>query len=178
MEAAFEELYRKYRDRVFNLACRVLNDRGQAADATQETFLTLMRKARRFNFRSAFTSWLYRVTVNQCLDHRRRRSWRKSISLSVPEVAARAETEDSRSDTPEMPEDAAARAEFAAEVRAAIARLNPKLSVVVILRYTEGLGYEEIAGTLGLPLGTVKSRLSRAHAALEEDLGSKLDQYL
>ena len=70
----------------------------------------------------------------------------------------------------------ARRSELAREVGQAISRLNPRLSVVVVLRYLEGLGYEEIAEILELPLGTVKSRLNRAHAALEQDLGPRLDQ--
>ena len=67
-ESAFTELYEKYKRRVYATACRILHDRNLAADATQAAFLTILRKADRFDFRSAFSSWIYRVTVNQCID--------------------------------------------------------------------------------------------------------------
>lgn len=172
---AFGLLYDKYEQRVYATALRVLGDSALAADATQLTFLTVLRKARKFDFRSAFSSWLYRVAVNRCIDLRRKRSRHHSVSMSEPEVEAIAAGGDRRSSQNPGPEEHARRAELVEEVGRAISRLNPRLSVVVVLRYLEGLGYEEIAEILELPLGTVKSRLNRAHAALEQDLGPRLD---
>jgi len=177
-EAAFDALFRKHQDRVYNTAYRVMGERALAADVTQEVFITIFSKARRFDFRAAFTSWLYRVTVNLCIDMKRKRSRRKSLSLSEPEVAGWAEGVVRTPNATPTPETAARRKELGEMIAKAIIELNPRLASVVVLRYTEGLGYEEIAEVLEVPLGTVKSRLNRAHAALEADLGPKLDDYL
>jgi RNA polymerase sigma-70 factor (ECF subfamily) len=171
--AAFDELFRRHRETVFNLSVRVLGDRSHAADVTQETFLTVLRKAGRFDFRAAFSSWLYRITVNRCIDLKRKLSKHPTASLSVPEVRVHAEGAGDSVD----PGDAASQGELAETVAKEVSRLNPRLSVVVVLRYTEGLGYVEIAEILEVPLGTVKSRLSRAHAALEAALGPRLDDH-
>ena len=176
---ALSEIYEKYNGRVYNTAYRILGDRDLAADVTQETFIAILRKASKFRFRAAFSSWLYRVAVNLCIDTRRKVNRRRPLSLSEPDVESWVEEEDSplRPENP-GPMEIAGRAELHQEMARAIARLNPRLAVVVVLRYVEGLGYEEIAEVLVMPLGTVKSRLNRAHAALEADLGPKLDQYL
>jgi len=178
VHSAFKALYEKHRNNVFNLAYGILHDRSLAADATQEAFLVILRRPRKFDFRSAFSSWLYRVTVNRCIDARRKQGRRRSLSMSEPDVASWAEKEDRRRDLEPGPEEVARQRELAREIREAISRLNPRLAAVVVLRYMEGLGYEEIAEALEMPLGTVKSRLNRAHAALEEALGPKLDEFL
>ena len=176
-ESAFDVLFRKYDNRVFNIACRVLGDRDLAADVTQETFITILKKAGKFDFRAAFSSWMYRITVNRCIDVRRKRSRRNPLSLGDPEVTDWAEGAARNGNREDGPEEAARRKELQAAVGKAVSGLNPRLSSVVVLRYTEGLGYEEIAEILQVPLGTVKSRLNRAHTALEAELGSRLDDY-
>ena len=97
--------------------------------------------------------------------------------MSEPEVASWAEEEDRRRNSTPGPEESSRRRELAQRIRDAISALNPRLAAVVVLRYMEGLGYEEIADVLELPLGTIKSRLNRAHSALEADLGPALDDY-
>jgi len=176
-EDAFDTLFRKYRDRVHNIAYRVTGDRAFAADVTQETFITILRKARRFDFRAAFTTWLYRVTVNLSIDLRRKRFRRPSLSLSEPDVADWVEGETAKPHDLPAPEEAARQKELEEFIAKAISKLNPRLASVVVLRYTEGLGYEEIADILEVPLGTVKSRLNRAHAALEVEIGPVIDDY-
>ena len=173
--AAFRQLYDKYEQRVFSTAIRILGDPALAADATQLTFVSVMKKAGKFKFQSAFSSWLFRVAVNCCIDLKRKRGRHHSLSMNEPEIAMLAEGGDSRRPVNPGPEENARRAELVQEVSNAISRLNPRLSVVVVLRYLEGFGYEEMADILEIPLGTVKSRLNRAHAALEQDLGPRLD---
>jgi RNA polymerase sigma-70 factor (ECF subfamily) len=181
-EAAFASLFQRHGRKSLDLAWRVLGDGGLAADAVQEAFLTVYRKGPRFEARAQFTSWLYRVVLNQSIDMRRRERRHRSVSLSdltratpgadvssSPDLAA-----DPSSPNP-SPETAALRAERARLVRVAIDRLSPKLAAVVVLRYPEGRSYEEIGEILGLPPGTVRSRLNRAHAALREILGDRLD---
>lgn len=174
-DAAFRQLYDKYEQRVFATALRIMGDSALAADATQLAFITVLRKAGKFKFQSAFSSWLYRVAVNCCIDLKRKRARTRSLSMTDPDVAMLADGGDSRRPETPGPEEHARQGELAEEVSKAISRLNPRLSVVVVLRYLEGLGYEEIAEILEMPLGTVKSRLNRAHAALEQDLGPRLD---
>ncbi len=174
-DAAFRQLYDKYEQRVFATALRIMGDSSLAADATQLAFITVLRKARKFKFKSAFSSWLYRVAVNRCIDLKRKHARSRSLSMTEPEVAMLADGGDCRRPENPGPEEHARHGELVREVSKAISRLNPRLSVVVVLRYLEGLGYEEIAEILEMPLGTVKSRLSRAHAALEKDLGPRLD---
>ncbi|MCU0727280.1 MAG: sigma-70 family RNA polymerase sigma factor [Planctomycetes bacterium] len=177
-ESAFDALYRKYRDRVFGIAVRILNDRGLAADATQATFLAVFRKLRQFDFRSAFSSWLFRVTVNQSLDLRRRRANVARVSLDDPAIAATATIRDFRRSEPGDPGEEADRAELTRLIRRALASLRPRHTAVLVLRYMEGFSYDEIAEILDVPVGTVRSRLSRAHVALQEILGHSLDEYL
>lgn len=175
-DAAFEQLYLKYRDRVYSTALHVLCDPSLAADAVQVTFLSVYRNARRFDFRAAFSSWLYRVALNQCIDLTRRRRRIRAVSLAQGEAGGAEILRDARRSEPPDPVDEAGRSELREEIRRAIGRLSPRLSSVVVLRYLEGLSYEEISEILEAPVGTVKSRLNRAHAALEADLGPRLDE--
>jgi RNA polymerase sigma-70 factor (ECF subfamily) len=168
-------LFRKYRDRVFNLSVRILREPHLAADATQATFLNVLRKASKFRFRSAFSSWLYRITVNQCIDIRRKKGRAPKLSLSEPEVGEQVGDQDLRRKGTTTPFDEAMRDELQAAIDRAISELDPRMAAVVVLRYSEGMDYHDIALALDLPLGTVKSRLSRAHAALVDRLGPKLD---
>jgi len=173
-EAAFATLFERHGRKSFDLAWRVLGDAGLAADAVQEAFLTVYRKGPRFEARAQFSSWLYRVVLNQSIDLRRRERRHRAVTLSEPSSATGA-AGDPASPAP-TPEAAARSAERAEMVRFAIDRLSPKLAAVVVLRYPEGLSYEEIGEALGLPPGTVRSRLNRAHAALREILGDRLDE--
>ncbi len=163
-EAAFEELYARYRDRVFNTAYRVVGNASDAADVSQEVFLTIFRKVGEFQFVSRFFTWLYRITVNLAIDKKRR------ASLSPPTVSEGSEgalltgVEDVASEAP----GAWADAEFLeGKVQQSIGRLSPKLRAIVVLRYVEELSYSDIAEVMACSIGTVKSRLNRAHRNLE-----------
>lgn len=177
-EAAFAELYRRHSRSSFRLAFRVLGDEGLAADAVQDAFLTVYRKGGRFEARAQFTSWLFRVVLNRSIDLRRReiRTPRDAggVSAGEDDTSALDPLGTAPSSDPGPPEHARA-AERAEAVRRAIARLSPKLAEVVVLRYPDGMSYEEIGELLDLPPGTVRSRLNRAHAALREILGDDLD---
>jgi RNA polymerase sigma-70 factor (ECF subfamily) len=178
-ESAFALLFQRHGRKSLDLAWRVLGDGGLAADAVQEAFLTVYRKGPRFEARAQFSSWLYRVVLNQSIDMRRRERRHRSASLSEPtrgtDVSSAADLAADPPSAAPSPEASALQAERAALVRVAIDRLSPKLAAVVVLRYPEGLSYDEIGEILGLPPGTVRSRLNRAHAALREILGDRLD---
>ena len=180
LEGAFRDLYEQYKDRVYNVCYRITGNPTDALDAAQETFGILFRKIGEFRFESKFSSWIYRIAVNASIDLKRRASSRWAASLD-----ALREQEDSRHDSrldledrlSESPVGAATRRELEAEIQRAILRLSPKLRAITVLRYVENLSYGEISESLQLSLGTVKSRLARAHQALDRELTPVLDRH-
>ena len=171
--AALGALYDRHHDRVFRTAYKVLGSAADAADVTQEVFLHLADRIRSFRGDASLTSWIYRITVNTAIDARRRQARRPARSLSGGPADADTEVTDSRPGTSGPPEDPALRSqreEREAQVRAALDRLSPKLRSVAVLRYFENLSYDQLAEVLDTSVGTVKSRLNRALAALDEAL--------
>ena len=176
-EAAFAELYRRHSGRAHRLAFRVLGDADHAADAVQEAFVTVYRKGARFEERAQFTSWLFRVVLNRAIDLRRRaRRGPSGLRAGAGGGTDEADPLADAADRGAGPAASARAAERAELVRDAIARLSPKLAEVALLRYPEGLDYQQIGEILNLPPGTVRSRLNRAHAALRTLLGPHLDE--
>jgi len=159
--AAFNDLMRAHEDRVFAICLRLLRDREAALDATQETFITVFRKVDRFAGHSAFSTWLYRVAVNTCYDQARRSGRRATEPL--PEGHDPADT-------------AAATALESVELRpdleAALLRLPAEFRLAVVLCDAEGLSLQTAAEILGVPVGTVKSRVFRGRRLLAEILGN------
>ncbi len=157
--AALEALLRRHHDRIRAVAYRITGNPTDAADATQEALLAVVRGLPRFDGRSSFTTWLYRVTTNACLDELRRRRRRP-----VP-------TDDSS-----IPEPATHSGESVIDTRlitdAAVAALPEDYRLPVVLRDLADLDYAEIAEVLGVPLGTVKSRIARGRAQLAAALGN------
>lgn len=170
-DAAFGDLYLLFRDRVYSVAYRITGNPADALDASQETFSILFRKIKDFRFQSKFSSWVYRIAVNASIDLCRRSSLKNTASLdALTDDTVRSSERGgfAPADTGAVrPRSAAEDNELSTDIHGAIQRLSPKLRSIVILRYIENLSYEEVAAVLGCSLGTVKSRLSRAHAALE-----------
>jgi len=157
---AFRILFVTYKDRVYSVAFRYSGDHAAALDIAQETFLKLFAVIRDFRGDSSFDTWIYRMVVNCCLDHKRR--CRRLVPFADGLLAGLRAPGDNLK--------AILRSERDDRVRAAIDRLSPDLRVAVVLRYTEGLSYEQIAEVLGCSQGTVGSRLNRAHKVLERRL--------
>ena len=179
LEGAFRDLYEAYKDRVYNLCYRITGNSADALDAAQETFGILFRKVGEFRFESKFSSWVYRIAVNASIDLKRKASSRRVTSLdaireSEGSSPSRLEVPD---DSTEGPVQVAGRHELEEEIQHAILRLSPKMRAITVLRYIEGLTYEEISQTLQISLGTVKSRLARAHQALDRELTPVLDKH-
>lgn len=178
LDGAFRELYDRFRDRVYNVCYRITGNPSDALDASQETFGTVCRKIGDFRFQSRFSSWVYRIAVNASIDLKRRNRSRRLASL---DAVSEGEEDGVRFDVGdpqiEMPMHAASRRELEAEIQRAISRLSPKLRAITVLRYIENLSYDQIAETLEISLGTVKSRLARAHAALDRELSPVLDKH-
>jgi RNA polymerase sigma-70 factor (ECF subfamily) len=174
----FRDLYERFKDRVYNVCYRITGSPSDALDASQETFGIVFRRLGEFRFQSRFSSWVYRIAVNSSIDMKRRARTRRIASLeAVQETGPEGSRFDIRDDRIEMPIASASRKELEAEVQRALDRLSPKLRAIIVLRYIQSLSYEEIAETLKISLGTVKSRLSRAHEALDRELTPLLDKH-
>ena len=162
-EDAFRELFETHKDKVYSIALRYSGDRAAAMDISQDTFLKLMDRIGQFRGESSFDSWLYRLVVNSCMDYRRRQKrWMPMVeeffdSFRAPEPTP---LQDLMSDERQQ------------QVQDVVAKLAPEHRTVVVLRYTEGLSYEEIAEILNCSRGTVASRLNRAHKVLERRLAA------
>ena len=160
--AAFQLLFETYKDKVFSIAVYSSGgDRAVADDVTQQIFLKLFTAIRQFRGDSEFTTWLYRLVVNACLDEKRRRRrllpWGETVEMRNPSEKKPQEKQ-------------YARLEVAEAVREAIGELKPKFRLPILLKYIEGLSYEEIASVMGCSKGTVASRLNRGHSQLAKRL--------
>jgi len=172
-EEAYRQLFALYQDRVYTICLRVTGNSEDALDAAQETMVTLSKRIGEFAFRSRFSSWVYRIAVNASIDARRRRldAPRGSVRTSFGGGEDERQLEQATAQPRHAdPVGAASRQESRTLLQDALTRLNPKVSSLLVLRYVEGLSYEQIAETLDISLGTVKSRLNRAHATLREFL--------
>ena len=159
---AFRTLYGLYKDQVYSVALYFFHgDRGSAADITQQVFLKLISTVPQFRGEAEFSTWLYRLVVNVCLDAARHRK-------AEPPIAAGAKLEALAG--PASQEQDFARAQAAESVRRAVSALPAKFRIAILLRYFEGLSYEQMAQALGCSMGTVASRLSRGHRILAERL--------
>ncbi len=174
---AFRQLYEKYKDRVYATAYRISGRHDHAMDITQDVFQRVYRQLEKFHFRSSFSSWLYKVAVNICLDHRRHTAHRMALSLDQEGPLGRSFAAGMVDPDAPRPESDLEREEFSEAVQDVLQRLGPKLRSVVVLRYLEGLSYMEIAEALGLSMGTVKSRLNRAHEELKPHLGRLMKHF-
>jgi RNA polymerase sigma-70 factor, ECF subfamily len=164
---AFGELVRRHQVRVFTLARALTGDDGAAEDVAQETFIRVFRGLRRFRGESAFRTWLYRIVVNVARSHGGRRVARQAVWQPLP---------DRRRD----PFDPAAADPEAGAIRrqaidAALGSLSEEMRAAVTLRDIEGLDYADIAVALGVPIGTVESRIFRGRQRLRELLRPLLD---
>ena len=159
---AFRLLFEAYKDRVFSIAVYSFGgDHAAAGDVTQQVFLKLLTTITQFRGDSEFTTWLYRLVVNTCIDEQRRR--RRFLPFGESDAVSR--MEDRRPQEKHY-----ARLEIADSVKVAISELKPKFRLPILLRYIEDLSYEEIADVLGCSKGTVASRLNRGHKALAKRL--------
>ena len=159
---AFRTLYDAYKDRVYSIALYFFHgDRAVAGDVTQQVFLKLMTTIGQFRGDAEFSTWLYRLAVNACMDvARRRKSDEGFAARSRHDVFAGTGSQ----------EDELVRQELAGSVRAAVAALPPKLRIAMLLRYFDDLSYEQMAKALRCSRGTVASRLNRGHKMLADRL--------
>ena len=157
---ALETLLARHFDRVYAICRRVLLNDQDAADATQEALIAITRGIASFDGRARFTTWCYRVATNAALDEMRRRKRRPIPAETLPDVAG---------PTTAIDEHVA----NALDVDAALSGLAPEFRAAVALRDLADLDYAEIAAVLGIPPGTVRSRIARGRAALADRLGNR-----
>lgn len=155
---AFGELVTRYQTGVFNVCYRMLHERGEAEDLTQETFMRAYDRLHTFDLEREFGPWIRRVAANLCLNH-----------LEAQKVTAPLD-EERDADESQRPERQVEVKERSAQVRTALASLPPHYRAVVELRHYQELSYDEIAAELNIPLSDVKSHLFRARKILAEQL--------
>jgi len=155
-ESVFSELLKRHKEKVRNIIYLTLSNTDGVDDIAQEVFITVYRHLKSFRFESQFTTWLYRITINKCKDHLRKKNIR-SIFLPLRDEEPVFESINEDTDIKHI-------------VRNAIATLPDKLRIPLVLKDLEGFSYQEIADTMECEIGTVKSRIFRAREALKKIL--------
>ncbi len=158
--SALEELYHAYGQRVYRLCLRMMGEPADAEDTAQQVFLRVFQQASKFSGQSAFSTWIYRVAANHCLNALKTRQRNPVASiLDTPEALLASHSQPS-------PLQVAADADEQALAARLLGALGPDDRAIIVLREIEGLSYREIAYVLDVPIGTVMSRLHRARQAL------------
>ena len=173
-ETGYRELLRRYERPVFSLIYRMVRDRAAAEDLAQETFIKVLNALDSYRPEYRFSSWIFKIANNAAIDQLRRREV-DTLSLdgapnarTADEIEATAVQATDRGPSPLA--DLESR-ELGSAIEQAIAKLRPEYRACILLRHVEGRAYEEIAETLDLPLGTVKTYIHRARLELRESLG-------
>ena len=172
-DVAYRELVNRYERPVFTLVYRMVRDRELAEDLTQDTFVKVLSHVDKYRPEFKFSSWLFKIANNVAIDHLRRRTL-DTVSMDGSPHAGTAEAVEASSFDVAIPQESAldeleAR-ELGGAIERAIAGLRPEYRSCILLRHVEGRSYEEIAATLDLPLGTVKTYIHRARHELRKAL--------
>ena len=174
-QKAYKELMNRYQSQIFSLMYRMIHSTAEAEDLVQEAFMKAFTSLRNFNYEYAFSTWLYKIATNNCIDHLRKK---KLQTLSIDAPIAYKDTSYSIEipDLTYYPEKEMMRKERNSIIKVAIDELPEKYKTVIFLRHSEELSYEEIADMLKIPIGTVKARIFRAREMLNKFLKGKIDK--
>ena len=174
-QKAFAELLRRYRRPVYHLVLKMVRNQEDAEDLTIEAFSKAFKNLPKFNPDFTFSTWLFRIATNNCIDFiRKKRLSTTSIDTTFQDDGG----DEMRMDIKDKdlnPQEAAIRDQKIALIRAIVTKLPPKYQILVKLRYFDELSYEEIAGEIDAPLGTVKAQLHRARELLYDLVKNKRD---
>jgi RNA polymerase sigma-70 factor (ECF subfamily) len=174
----FDEIFQRYQSMVFNLTYRVLGDREEALDVSQEVFFAIYRKLSRFRGQSSLKTWIYRIAINRASN--RCRWWNRLRRRGTVSLDEHLGSNDNRTLSESLesagttPEEALLLREKRLEIERSLRRLPVQQRVAIIMRDVEGLSYEEIAELLQVSLGTVKSRIARGREELKRRLNGTL----
>lgn len=163
--AAFGELVRRYQDRLFNAVYRVVGNQDDASDVVQEAFLNAYQSLNSFKGDAEFFTWLYRIAFNAAISFKRKRRAVLSYDWSSDEKSLPEPVDDSEESRPGS---ALERSEEESKLYSAMKKLSLEHRTILVLKDLESLKYEDIAGILDVPIGTVRSRLHRARLELRE----------
>ena len=172
-DLAFRELVRRYERPVFSLVYRMVRDRETAEDLAQDAFIKVLNHIDRYSPEFKFSSWIFKIANNVAIDHLRKRRLDTISMDGSPNATSASEVEASAFDIAADQEsalDELAARELGSAIEVAIGRLRPEYRACIMLRHVEGRSYEEIASTLDLPLGTVKTYIHRARHELRRAL--------
>ncbi len=172
-EDAFRELVRRYERPVFSLIFRMVRDTAMAEDLAQDSFIKVLNNIDKYRPEFKLSSWLFKIANNVTIDHLRRRQLNTISMDGSPHASTAADVESTRFDVASSDENALDEMEskeLGSAIERAIASLRPEYRSCILLRHVEGRSYEEIAATLDLPLGTVKTYIHRARHELREQL--------
>lgn len=174
---ALGELLAQMQPRLYNVCLRMVSNREDAAEVTQEAMLKVIEHIHDFRSQASISTWMIRIAMNLCISHLRKRQVRKAGSIDQPSLngqmhddqssALRNQIEDRREPEPSQ---SVERKELLAHLQTALGCLNEEFRSVIVLRDIEEMDYQQIADVLGVPVGTVKSRLFRARLALRHEM--------
>jgi len=166
-ERAFEELLHKYRNSVYSICYRMVRNQTDAEDLAQDVFIRTFSVLDRYDPAYPFSGWLFRITSNLCIDFLRKAK-RGMVSLDQPIEGSEGSIQRQLPSDAVKPDREMENKEMMAALEEAISTLPEHYRIIVILRHQEQMSYEEIAGDLGIPLGTVKARIHRARNMIKE----------
>lgn len=174
---AFEFLIHEYQKKVFNIAYRMIGNYDDASELAQEVFIKAYKSIRNFKGDSSFSTWIYKVTTNVCLDEIRKRKNKKVISLDEEIEYKDGEVKRQIKDERPSPEKILENKQVRKAVEDSINELADDFKTVIVLRDVQGFSYEEISKMIDCPQGTVKSRINRARQSLKQILKGKKELF-
>lgn len=175
-QAAYKHLMKKYHDQIFNLIYRIVHQKDQVEDLTQEVFVKAFASLKSFNEEYAFSTWLYKIATNSSIDYIRKRKL-QTFSIDKPISAEESDYSFELPDTTYQPDKRIIQNQRTRLLEEAIQQLPEKYKRVIILRHNEERDYAEIARMLKLPIGTVKAHIFRARELLNKYLRDKISHY-
>jgi RNA polymerase sigma factor (sigma-70 family) len=174
-QKSYSEIVSRYHEQIHHFIYRMVKDTAQAEDLVQETFIKAFRALATFNSDYAFSTWLYKIAANNCIDFFRKKKL-KTFSLDTPIQVKDGEVHRDFADREQTPEHELMSQERTNQIQFAINTLPEKYKEAILLRHSKDKSYEEIAEELSIPLGTVKVRIFRAREMLKSKLKDQLKQ--
>jgi RNA polymerase sigma factor (sigma-70 family) len=174
-QRAYKDLMGRYQSQIFSLMYRMVHSTAEAEDLVQEAFMKAFSSLSNFNYEYAFSTWLYKIATNNCIDHLRKKKL-QTLSIDTPMMYKDTSYHIEIPDLTYYPEKEMIRNERNSIIKVAIDELPEKYKTVIFLRHSEELSYEEISAMLKIPIGTVKARIFRAREMLNKFLKGKIDK--